>query len=62
VIKRTLIDALGKTVADSEFKERLKSFAEEPALGGPEVFRKSIQESGEIGLPLVRKLGLLVSQ
>jgi tripartite-type tricarboxylate transporter receptor subunit TctC len=61
-IKRTLINTFEKIYQDPQFKEKLINFGEEPLFGGPEFFNKSIQDAREVGIPLIKKLGLYVEQ
>jgi tripartite-type tricarboxylate transporter receptor subunit TctC len=59
-IKKTLIDACKKIYDDPRFKKGLESFGEEPRYGDPEFMKQSIQSAKDIGVPLIKQLGLYV--
>lgn len=59
-IKKTLIDTCKKIYEDPKFKKGLESFGEEPRYGGPEFMKQSIQNAKEMGIPLIKQLGLYV--
>ena len=61
-VKKTLFDALKKISEDPEFKEGIRKIADEPKFGGPEFMRKSIKEMQEMGIPILKNLGLYVEE
>jgi len=61
-IKKILIDTCKKIQKDPQFKKGLENFVEELKLGGPELFNKAVEDAREIGIPLVKELGLYIEQ
>ena len=61
-IKKTLIDAFKKTYDDPEFKKGIENFGEEPRFGGPEFIKEAIKKGGEVGIPILKELGLYVGK
>jgi tripartite-type tricarboxylate transporter receptor subunit TctC len=61
-IKKTLTDALKKTYEDPEFKKGIEKFGEEPRFGGPEFIKEAIKKGGEVGVPILKELGLYVGK
>jgi tripartite-type tricarboxylate transporter receptor subunit TctC len=61
-IKKTLIDALKKTYEDPEFKKGIEKLGEEPRYGGPEFMREAIRKGAEVGVPILKELGLYVGK
>ncbi len=61
-LKQALIDAFLKTCADSEFKKGIEKLGEELRCGGPESIRKGIKEAEEVGIPIIKELGLYVGK
>ncbi len=59
-IKKLLVDAFKKIYEDPQFKKGLANFAEDPRFGGPEYFKKTIEDAKEVGIPLIKKLGLYI--
>jgi len=56
--KAALIDLCNKVYQDPEFKKRIQTFGEEITFGGPDYMQKTIDDAKEIGIPLLKKLGL----
>jgi tripartite-type tricarboxylate transporter receptor subunit TctC len=61
-IKKTLMDALKKTFEEPEFKKGIEKLGEEPRYGGPEFMKEAIKKGGEVGLPILKELGLYVGK
>ncbi len=61
-IKRVLVDTFMKIYEDPQFKKGLENFGEEVRFGGPEVFKKVIDDAVEVGIPLIKKLGLYIER
>ena len=58
--RRILFDAFKKTFADPEFRQGVAKLGDEPAFGGPEFIMESIKEGGEVGVPILKELGIYV--
>jgi tripartite-type tricarboxylate transporter receptor subunit TctC len=61
-IKNKLIDAFRKTYEDPEFKKGIERMGDEPRFEGPEFMKESIKRGEEIGVPLIKELGLYVGK
>lgn len=61
-VKQTLIDALKKICEDPEFKKGFETLAEEPRCGGPEYIIEAIKRAEEIGVPVIKELGLYIEK
>jgi tripartite-type tricarboxylate transporter receptor subunit TctC len=61
-IKKTLIDTFKKICEDSEFKRAIENFGDIPRFGGPEFVKESIKRGEEIGVPIIKELGLYVEK
>ncbi|HVN23087.1 MAG TPA: tripartite tricarboxylate transporter substrate binding protein [Syntrophorhabdales bacterium] len=61
-IRKTLTDALKKTYDDPEFKKAVEKTGDEPRYGGPEFIAESIKKGAEIGVPMLKELGLYVGK
>jgi len=61
-IKRLLVDACKKIYDDPQFKKGIANFGEEITFGGPEYMKKTIEDAEEVGVPLLKKLGLYIAQ
>ena len=61
-IKRTLTDAFKKTFEEPEFRKVCEDLAEEPKFEGPEFLKQKIKDTEEIGVPLLKELGLYVDR
>lgn len=57
-IKSILIDAFKKTCEDPEFKKGLEKIGEEPRCGGPDFLKDAIKRGEEVGIPIIKELGL----
>jgi tripartite-type tricarboxylate transporter receptor subunit TctC len=61
-IKKILIDVFKKTYENPEFRRELENFGEEPRYGGPEFIRDAIKKGEEVGVPIIKELGLYVGK
>jgi tripartite-type tricarboxylate transporter receptor subunit TctC len=61
-IKKTLLDSLKKTYDDPEFKKGIQLMGEEPKWGGPEFLTETIRKAEEVGVPIIKELGLYVAR
>jgi tripartite-type tricarboxylate transporter receptor subunit TctC len=61
-IKKILIDAFKKTYENPEFRKGLANFGEEPRYGGPEFITDAIKKGEEVGVPIIKELGLYVGK
>jgi tripartite-type tricarboxylate transporter receptor subunit TctC len=61
-IRKILTDALKKTYDDPDFKKAVEKMGDEPRFGGPEFISESIKHGAEIGVPMLKELGLYVGK
>jgi tripartite-type tricarboxylate transporter receptor subunit TctC len=61
-VQKTLYNALKKTCDDPEFKKEFGKLGEELRFGGPEFVRERIKICEEIGVPLLKELGLYIGK
>jgi len=61
-IKKTLVDALQKTIEDPEFKKRIGNLGEEAKYVGPEASKETIAKAEELSVPKLKELGLYVGK
>jgi tripartite-type tricarboxylate transporter receptor subunit TctC len=61
-IRKILTDALKKTFDDPEFKKAVERTGDEPRFGGPEFMAESIKKGAELGVPMLKELGLYVGK
>jgi tripartite-type tricarboxylate transporter receptor subunit TctC len=61
-VRKLLTDALRKTYDDPEFKKAVDRTGDEPRFGGPEFIAESIKKGEEIGVPMLKELGLYVGK
>ncbi len=59
---KVLHDALQKVCESQEYKNAIKQLGEEPRYGSVDLIKKSIEDSEEVGVPLLKELGLYVPQ
>jgi len=57
-VKKILIDAFKKIHEDPEFRKGIDKIGEEPKFGGPEFLKEAIAKAEEIGVPIIKELGL----
>jgi len=60
-IKKTLFDVFKKIYDDPEFSKKFKELGDEPRFGGPEFLAETIRRSEELGVPMLKELGLYVA-
>jgi len=61
-IRKTLIDAFKKVYEEPEFKKGIEKLGEEPRFEGPEFIKETIRKGAEIGVPILKELGLYVGK
>ncbi len=61
-IKKTLMGVCKKIYDDPEFKKGIEKLGEDPKFGGPEFIREAIKKQEEIGIPLLKELGMYVGK
>jgi tripartite-type tricarboxylate transporter receptor subunit TctC len=57
-VKKTISDAFGKVTEDPEFKKTVEKLGEELKLGGPDFIKEAIKGAEDVGIPIVKQLGL----
>jgi tripartite-type tricarboxylate transporter receptor subunit TctC len=60
--KKILIETFRKVYDDPEFKKGIERLGDEPRFEGPEFMRESIKRGEEIGVPIIKELGLHVGK
>lgn len=61
-LKQAFVGAFNKTCADPEFKKGIERLGEELRCGGPESVREAIKKAEEVGIPIIKELGLYVEK
>ncbi len=61
-VMKTLLAVFKKISEDPEIRRGIEKIGEEPAPGGPEFIRDAIKRSEEIGIPILKELGLYVGK
>ena len=61
-VKKVLMDGFKKTCEDEEVKKGIVKLGEEPLYGTPEFVLGAIKKGEEVGVPLIKELGLYVEQ
>jgi tripartite-type tricarboxylate transporter receptor subunit TctC len=61
-VRKTLFDVLKKVYEDPEFKKSIERMGDEPRFGGPEFMREAIRQAEEVGVPIIKELGLYVGK
>ena len=61
-IRKTLTDVCKKIYDDPEFKKGIEKLGEQPKFGGPEFIKEAIKKQEEIGIPILKEIGLYVGQ
>jgi tripartite-type tricarboxylate transporter receptor subunit TctC len=61
-IKKILIDASKKIYDDPEFRKGMEKMGQEPRYGGPEFIKESIKKGEEVGVPIIKELGLYIGK
>lgn len=57
-IKKTLINTFRKVYEDPEFRKGVEKVGEEPTFGEPKLMYQSIADLEEVGVPILKELGL----
>ncbi len=61
-IRKILVDAFRKTYEDAAYKKGIEKTGEEPIFGGPEFLKETIRKGQEVGIPVLKELGLYVGK
>lgn len=61
-IKSYLVALSKKIYDDPKFKKGMEQLGEEPQFGGPEFMRERIKKAEELGVPMLREIGLYVGK
>jgi len=61
-IRKTLFDALKKISEDPEFRKGIETMGDEARFGGPDFVREAIRQAEEVGVPILKDLGLYVGK
>jgi tripartite-type tricarboxylate transporter receptor subunit TctC len=61
-IKETLFDFFKKASEDPELTKRIEKLGEQFTFGGPEFIKRAIKEAEEVGVPMLKELGLYVGK
>ncbi|RPJ07665.1 MAG: tripartite tricarboxylate transporter substrate binding protein [Deltaproteobacteria bacterium] len=61
-IKKTLFDGFKKVYEDPEFQQRIERMGDSPRFGGPEFMKEAIRKAEEVGVPIIKELGLYVGK
>ncbi|RJR43951.1 MAG: tripartite tricarboxylate transporter substrate binding protein [Desulfobacteraceae bacterium] len=59
---KVLQDVLKKVCESEEYKKAIKKLGEEPRYGSADLIKKAILDSEEVGVPLLKEIGLYVPQ
>jgi tripartite-type tricarboxylate transporter receptor subunit TctC len=58
-IKKVLSDLCKKVYDDPEFRKNIEKMGEQPRFGDPEFIRAAIKRQADIGVPILKELGLI---
>ena len=61
-VKNILNDALKKICESPEYKKAIQQLGEEPRYGSVELIKQATKEAEEVGIPMIKELGLYVEQ
>lgn len=61
-IRKTLTDVCKKIYDDPEYKKGIEKLGEATRFGGPEFIKEAIKKQEEIGIPILKEVGLYVGQ
>jgi tripartite-type tricarboxylate transporter receptor subunit TctC len=61
-VKKTLMDLCRKIYDDPEFKKGMDNIGEEPRFGGPEFVKEQIKKMEDVGIPILKDLGMYVGK
>lgn len=59
-VKKILFAALKKAFDDPAFKQGIEQIGDEPRFYGPDAIMESIKEGAEVGVPILKELGIYV--
>jgi tripartite-type tricarboxylate transporter receptor subunit TctC len=59
-VKKTLFDTFKKIYEDREFKKGIQKIGLELCFGGPEFMKNSMKKAEEVGVPILKALGLYI--
>lgn len=59
-LKQSLVNGFKKICGDPEFKEKVRKLGEEVRCDEPKVMAESIKQAEEIGVPIIKELGLYI--
>jgi len=57
-IKKTLMEGFKKIYDDPEFQQRLDRMGDSPRFGGPDFIKEAIRKAEDVGVPIIKELGL----
>jgi tripartite-type tricarboxylate transporter receptor subunit TctC len=60
--KKILVDTFRKISEDPEFKKGIERIGDEPRFEGPEFLKGAIRRGEEVGVPIIKELGLYVGK
>lgn len=61
-IRKTLFNAFKKVYEDPEFRKGLEKLGEEPTFAGPEFLKEASRKQEEVGVPILKELGLYMGK
>lgn len=61
-IKKKLLDVCRKIYEDPELKKGIEKIGENPKFGGPEFLRDAIKRQEEIGIPILKEIGIYLGK
>jgi len=61
-IKKALLEVFKKVYEDPEFKRGIERMGDEPRFGGPEFIKDAIKKGEEVGVPIIKELGLYLDK
>jgi tripartite-type tricarboxylate transporter receptor subunit TctC len=61
-IQKTLYNGLRKICEDPAFTKGVEKIGEVPRFAGPEFVKDSVKKAAEVGIPIIKELGLYVGK
>jgi tripartite-type tricarboxylate transporter receptor subunit TctC len=61
-LQQAFVDAFQKSCVDPEFRKGIERIGEELRCGGPEFIREAMKKAEEVGVPIIKELGLYVGK
>ncbi len=61
-VKKVLLDVCRKISDDPEMRKGIEKIGENPKFGGPEFIREAIKKQEQIGIPILKEIGLYVGK